>query len=294
LIETKPTSICAVLAADDEDTKDAAAEFVRTLLRESGEQQLASETLKTFVEGSDFAESIRKRLAGLLRDDDGRVSRGAARTLLLAGETSDADLPLALIHRGEGWWEERVEVTKMLDDLRSRPLIGVAVMEALQQALWGADGERAWSAAVYLMDSGDRSTPGLARALLFAGLSEHRFDEDVESRIRVLLENPASRAASLDALRVALLRGEPGRMVNVASLLVLAGEPLHERILAEFDSEHITRRWPLTPLSALALSGRVEAARAAARVGGFKRLLNLIEAPADLQTVSNSEGPTLH
>ena len=45
-------------------------------------------------------------------------------------------------------------------------------------------------------------------------------------------------------------------MYNMACLLVLAGEPLHYSVLAEFDSEHITKWWPVGPLSAIALSGR--------------------------------------
>jgi Zn-dependent protease len=149
-------------------------------------------------------------------------------------------------------------------------------MEALQQALWAADEQQAWSAAVYLMDGGDSTTPGLARALAFAGFGDHGYDDDAAIRLRMLLENPVSRPSALDALRSALLRGRPGHNHNVAALLVLAGEPLHRQILSEFDSEHVARRWPLGLLSALALSGRVQEAREAAGALGLSRLAHLL------------------
>jgi len=276
LIEIRAAGVSELFADPSEDSTKCATEFMRTLLRESREQPLALETIQRLVESPDSKATVLKILKSVLRDEDDRVSRAGAQTLLLCGDAADPDLPLALLQRGQGWYEERSAVGQVLDDLRRRPLIGIAVMEALQQALWSSDQGRAWSAAVYLMDSGAWATAGLGRALLFAGMTRGGFHEDADVRVRSLLENPASRAATLDALRAALVRAEVGRAANIASLLVLTGEPLHERILAEFDSEKARRRWPLAPLCALALSGRVDEARAAVRGSGFVRLRELI------------------
>jgi hypothetical protein len=277
LVESERPSVSQVLSVGDDDIEDRGVAFLRTIVRESSEQVLAATALRQYLDGVDTGESVRKVLVDLLRDEDAEIAHAAACQLVAVGEIHHRDLPVALIRRGTGWYDRKVAATQMLDELRQRPLVGVAVMEALQQALWATDHQQAWSAAVYLMDGGNSTTPGLARALAFAGFGDNGFGEDAETRLHVLLENPLSRPTVLDALRSSLLRGRTGRLHNVASLLVLAGEPLHKEILAEFDSEHIVTRWPFGPLSALVLSGRVPEARETARKLGFSRLLHLLK-----------------
>src|SRR5207244_1425405 len=132
-----------------EDSSDHAKEFIRTLLRESGQEPQASETIDKLLGSEETEEKVLKTLRSVLRDDDDRISRAAARALVLRGEVADANIPLALLQRGQGWYEERGKIREMLDELRSRPLIGVALMESLQQALWAPEEDRAWSAAAY-------------------------------------------------------------------------------------------------------------------------------------------------
>ena len=67
-----------------------------------------------------------------------------------------------------------------------------------------------------------------------------------------------------------------GYMTNVAALLILAGEPLSDRLLAEFDSEFAVRHSPFVQLAALALSGRVDEARERARSFGLQQLVGLL------------------
>lgn len=95
-------------------------------------------------------------------------------------------------------------------------------------------------------------------------------------RIRTLLAHPASRNGVVNALSTLLIGENRGYMLNVSALLILAGEPLNDRILAEFDSDVAARHSPSVPLAALALTGRVNEAREMARTLDLRRLLHLL------------------
>ena len=159
------------------------------------------------------------------------------------------------------------------------PFVDAAVAEALQQAACGVSGcaSLAWAAAVYLMDQVGCSDGGVARGLVFGGMSGRDSDGDGEWRVRVLLSDPRSRPVALNALRSPLARrAKRGYMLNVASLLVLIGEPLIARLLGELDSEFAWRHSPFVPLAALALSGRAAEASKAAALLNLRNLANLI------------------
>lgn len=287
LLETQKSSILNVLDGDaeDGDADDAdqrATAFLRTLVHESDAESLASEALQGYLNDPRTAERVQESLAKLLDHPNEAVAFAAAKRLIAIGEFTHRSLATALIRRGPGWYERRDEASRMLDELLQRPLVGVVAREALQEALWSTHVDRAWSAAVYLMDGQEQSISGVARALAFAGFDHHGYAEDAEVRFLSLLEDQQTRSEALDALRAALLRGQRGDTQNVASLLVLAGEHLHQEILAAFNSEHVTRRWPFGALSCLVLSGRIQEARAGARRFGYSRLLHLLEAsPSD-------------
>lgn len=276
LIERYGRSIVHVLSDDDDEPETRALNFLRTLLRESASEPLAAKSVKSYLQDADLGDRARELVTKLLGDKDGEAAFYAAVSLVDVGEVSLQGLPVALVRRGAGWHERRDAALRLLTDLRRRPLIGSFVNEALQQALWSDDEDTAWSAAVYFLDVGERRVSGLARALALSGLRDRGFESGAEVRLKPLLQDPATRSESLDALRSALLRGKRGRMYNLACLLVISGEPFHEVLLAEFDSDHVMRWWPLGPLCAIALSARVEDAISAARRFGLQRLADLL------------------
>lgn len=214
----------------------------------------------------------------LLKDDDADTAYGAARCLVGLDDTNHRYLPTALVRGGLGHYERRTETTRILNGLSKQPLVAAAVTEALQQALWGEDEWRAHSAAAYLMDQGHHCDPGVARGLVSGGgMFSHRHrGGGADTRVWTLLADPVCRPAVVNALRALLLGEERGYMVNVAALLILAGEALSDRLLAEFDSEFAVRHSPLVALAALALSGRVDEARERARSLGLQNLVGLL------------------
>ena len=196
-----PSSILRILSDDDSDSEERAVNFVRTLARERHSESIAVQALDRYLHDVDSGERMGTFLSKLLDDEDGNVAFSAASCLLAAGDVAAPNLAVALIRRGSGWYERRVEASRMLDELRKRPLVGAAVSESLQQALWGVDEEKAWSTAVYIFDTGERKISGLARALAFVSLRERGFSSEGEGHLRFLLHDPETRAQALEALR---------------------------------------------------------------------------------------------
>ncbi len=285
LIEGARPSLTRVMMGEDSENDDQAVGLVRALVQVAADQSLAVHSLDRFLHQAETARTTRNALVKLLEDDDGDVAYGAARCLVGFGETVHSGLMESLINHGLGHYNRAAEAGDLLDELRSRPLIAPLVNEALHRALWSKKSRRAWSAAAYMMDRGESTDPGVARGVVLGGLfgDGEGFAENSDSRIVTLLDDAESRQAVLNALRAVLLwvkcehEGEPrGPVLKIAALLVLAGEQLHETLLAEFDRDAVFRRWPITPLAALARSGRVDEAREAASRLGLTRLVSVL------------------
>jgi hypothetical protein len=276
LIEADCPSVRDVMADHDYKTEERAVALIKTLLAGSPDETFASEALRRLIETPESRVRARKALVLLLREKDNDIAYAAARYLFALGDASHRNLPAALVRGGLTHHARRAETMTILDDLRLVPLVSAALWEALQQAVWSEHEERAWSAAVYLMDRAHLTDAGVARGLVFGGVCGHGPQEEAAMRVRALLADPASRDAALNMLRALLIGEDRGHMPNVASLLVLAGEPLSEQILREFDSDFVARHSPFLPLSALALAARVDEARERARTLDLRRLLNLL------------------
>jgi hypothetical protein len=158
----------------------------------------------------------------------------------------------------------------------TQPSTAPVVTEALHEALWGASEARALHAALYLLDRGERSNRGVARGLVFGGLRWEPTGNQAERSLLNLLADPLGRAPALDALRAGLLGKYRSHLEVVARLLVLAGEPLHERLLRELAASGHGPEWPVGPLAALAFSGRVDEAREGALRLGIEELTALL------------------
>jgi hypothetical protein len=276
LIEAGCPSVRDVMVDDDYKTEKRAVGLIKTLLAGSPDETFTSEALRKLVDTPDLSARARKSLVLLLKEEDDDTAYAAARYLIVIGDSNHRDVPTALVRGGLTHYARRDEAARMLDELRSAPLACAAVWEALQQATWSENDRRAWTAAVYLMDRVHVTDTAVARGLVFGGIRGHGPREGAEMRVRTLLTNPASRDGALNTLRALLIGEDRGYMPNVASLLVLAGEPLCERIMREFDSEFVARHSPFIPLAVLALSGRVDEARERARTLDLRRLLNLL------------------
>jgi hypothetical protein len=160
--------------------------------------------------------------------------------------------------------------------LRKESLAASAIDEALQQALWGEDAGDAAAAATYLVNRGQREDRGVARGIVLGGIFGHESPDESGIHIWTLLTDPESRIGVMGALRALLFGEERGYMLNIASMLIVAGEPLSDRILSECNSEYGLRHAPYAPLAALALSGRVDEAREKAHTLKLDRLVALI------------------
>jgi len=291
LIEAGCPSVREVMAGEDHKTEERAVALIMTLLSGATDKTFASEALRRLLIGPESGARTRRALVLLLKDEDDDTAYAAARCLVGLGDTSHRTLPAALVRGGLTQRERRAETMLVLDELSTHPLVAAALREALQQAVWGEREEQAWSAAVYLMDRLQITDAGVARGLVFGGVGGHGPAQEADKRVRTLLVDPASRDGVVNALRVLLLGEDRGYMLNVASLLIVAGEPLGDRILAEYDSDFAARHSPFVPLATLALTGRVDEARERARALGLRRLLHLLgdePLPCDsaLETVS--------
>lgn len=275
LIEADFPSARQVMTSTDHQDEKRAVALIKTLLgAEDG--TFGSKALGLLADAPESRARARKALSMLLKDDDADTAYGAARCLVGLEDTNHRYLPAALIRGGLGHYERRSETTRILNGLSKQPLVAAAVTEALQQALWGEDEWRAHSAATYLMDQGQRCDPGVARGLVSGGMFRHGHRGGADTRVWALIADPVCRPGVVNALRALLLGEERGYMINVAALLILAGEALSDRLLAEFDSEFAVRHSPFVPLAALALSGRVDEARERARSLGLQQLVGLL------------------
>lgn len=277
LIEAGCPSVSDVMAGQDYKTEKRAVALIKTLLAGSADETFASEALGRLLQSANSSARAQKALISLLKDEDNDTAYAAARCLVALGDTSHRKLPAALIRGGLTHYDRHAETVRVLDELRTLPLVAAAVAEALQQAVWSEHEGQAWFAAVYLMDRVQiTDDAGVARGLVFGGLCGHDLRGEADIRVRTLLADQASRDGVVNALRAFLLSEDQGDMLNVAALLVLAGEPLDDPILTKFDSDFAASHSPFVPLAALALSGRVDVARTRARALNLRRLLHLL------------------
>jgi hypothetical protein len=246
---------------DDDDDEQVKREvlLIRVLLRESQKDALAAEALRKFAEHVQAHRAPSKALIKLLEDEDGSIAYTAARWLLSVGKLEHSALAVAIVTGGLSDRSLFGKAVNTLDQLRSDPAMSPAVTEALNRALWGTNAGAAWGAAIYLMDRGESSNTGIARGVVFGGMLHERHQAEVSDRLAVLLADPKSRNAALDALGAALYGEHRGERFHVASLLMRAGAELNDRIVGELAES--SRYWPAAPLSLLALSGRASEAR---------------------------------
>ncbi len=266
---------------DDDDVTESNGEekraihLLRVLLLEAGRESRAAEALQEYERGGGLTVGRGKAWRKVLGDEDASTAYTAARLLLQRDDLHDAVFCSAIVRGGLTEPSLREEAARILDRLMTHPSERPGVLEGLNKSLWGEDNRAAWAAAVYMMDAGQHSNPGVPRGIVYGGLLTHdMYRHDAERRIEVLLRNPASRDATIDALGGGLYGEHRGERFNVASLLVRAGGALTDRVMVELgEAPH---RWPIAPLALLALSGRVAEAREAAtrlKLTGLRELL---------------------
>jgi hypothetical protein len=232
----------------------------RVLIRELANEPLASKATATLSQKTERSSVERRALLKLLEGDDPEVACAAAYRLL---NQEDEDLPAAamvLVKHGLTDENRRGEAVRALGELFGQPALAPLVVDALNRALWTADDDAAWAAAMYLLEQRHAVNPGILRALIFGGLLTRRWRE-AQTRLRGLLSDRETWPAVIDALNVAMYTDNERRSV-AARLLVEAGAPLHDRIVATLDE--VARWQPWVPLALLALTRRQEEAREAA------------------------------
>lgn len=148
------------------------------------------------------------------------------------------------------------------------------VREALNRALWNTKAGAAWGAAVYLMDRGESSNPGVPRGIVFGGVLHYDYRAEAEPRLAALLADPKSRNLALDALGAGLYGEYRGARFHSASLLVRLGAQFNDRIVIEIAGA--ARHWPVASLCLLALLGRASQARETAKRLDLSHLVELI------------------
>ena len=257
---------------DDEDARNGRAdenEHVKSLshlwkilIREAAIEPLAVKAIATLSHATERSTVERRALVKLLEGHGPEVACATAYRLL--GQWNE-DLPhaaMALVKYGLTDTGRRGEAVHALDEMFEQPALAPVVVDTLNRALWTEDDDTAWAAAMYLLDHRYAANPGILRGIV-GGLLTRRWRE-AEARLRGFLSDQHLRPAVINALNVAMYADNERRSA-AARLLVEAGAPLHDRIVATLNE--LARSQPWVPLAMLALKRRQdEATEAAARL----------------------------
>jgi hypothetical protein len=263
---------------DDIDHRHA---VLRALVDEATENTHAATLLNEVANDQELRTQLRETLVHLLQDKQNDIAFAAACRLVEQLDCEYAMLPFAIVRGGFGNATKSDKAERLLDSVRERPVMALPLRAALYEALLGSDAQTAWRAAVYLMDRGEKHSLGIARGLVYGGLSHGwgRPRANTLGRIRSLLLDPVTRGATVDALIAALLSQKERYDFNfeAASLLVSAGVDITE-VLAFAAEERI--RWLAAPFLALvAMSGHINEAIITAKRLGSHELLKILEGP---------------
>jgi HEAT repeat protein len=263
---------------DDEDQDDQDEHFKdlsrlwRVLIREAPSQPQASEWLSKLTYPSHVGVRRRRTLIELVKDKDSSVAYAAARYLLGIGEARLSELAAALVAHGLTDDERRDEAARFLDGLRAEPSTALWAKEALNRALWGSDMDAAWAAAKYALARGERTNPGIPRAIVFGGLLNWHWKE-AEGLMRPLIGEADTHTAAVDALTAGVYSEDEGRF-RIARLLVEFGAPITDRLVTVMSE---MARWqPWVPLALVAITGRVDEAREAANQTGLREFSDIL------------------
>jgi hypothetical protein len=281
------TSVADVMAGRGDEERRLA--LLRVLLRVSEHNPMAHSILAQLMSTPGAGQLIQGALVRLLSDPDRAAAFGAALVLAESDDVEHFSLPSAVIEGGLGNGTSHGKAEKLLDDIGTRPSMKFAMRSALCAALWGKDPEVACNAAVYVMDRGRATDQGVARGLVY-GTSQfhHRWGGKTHAkalrRVRTLLLNPRTRDAAMDALGANLYEHEnersskdsKGRTLNFETVALLAtcGIDLSE-VFALTSEERLSWFAPQI-LALVALSGRVDESRNAAKRLGVAKLLDLL------------------
>jgi hypothetical protein len=263
-------------------TKDAETDgdgkhvhLVRVLLAEANDEPDATDFLATITGNLSVGGGGSRAFVRLLDDKSPRIAFPAAQLLIRFKDTEHFSLPFALVRGGFSDHSKAAETSHVLADLSKSTTLTQAVRAALLWAIMQDKREIAWHAAAYMMDHNYSVNVPMVRALtpgewLFEGSRR-----ETEQRLAKLLRDPASRPSTVDALLVEMIEDKTPEQFHIATLLVQAGVPLYDRLLASLGRMF---EWEsrIAPLALLALAGRVDEARTTARRGGLTQWTRLL------------------
>jgi hypothetical protein len=127
------------------------------------------------------------------------------------------------------------------------------------------------------MDKGDPANPAIPRGLIKGRWRWRKGGgQDTIQRLQALLNNPVSNPSTVDAMLAALYQEERhSPQFDLVSLLVRAGVPLYDRILAAMAD---ASKWGMAvaPLALVALTGRQQETLEGAKRFGFAEVTELL------------------
>jgi hypothetical protein len=159
----------------------------------------------------------------------------------------------------------------------------------LYEALLSTDQQTTWRAAVYLIDRGGKYDFGVARGLVYGGLSHGwgRSRANTLTRIRSLLLDPATNSQIVDSLIAALLSPKEHHEFNFDAALLLVGAGVDITEVIVFAAEK-RMPWHAVPFLALAaISGRIDKLISTAKHLGSHKFLKIMEG----QRISETKPP---
>lgn len=283
-----PPKLPRLLLNEGEVTlRDQVAALVKVALRE---RQVDPEAEAFLIKiRDDEPESARRlALAKLLEERQGPTAYQAARFLLEIGRLEEPALAVALVSVGLRSEDSFEHASALLDQLRQRPDVRARIWEALNRALWGEDEDAALGAARYLIERGEATNPGVARALVFGGL-RHGSWINVEARRHTLglLRRPESRENVILALEAFLGSNHPVENFEITSLLLQSGGALSTTMLKGLEG--MVRRHPESVLAVLTLSRQGSAVLHEAKRLGLDSLVKVI-GDAPFPSATSDEG----
>ena len=273
LIEADSVWSASVPEVDDEDARNGTADenehvkrlslLWKVLIREAAIEPFAKKAIATLSHKAEPTTVDRRALVKLLEGDDPEVACATAYRLLGHWNEHFPAAAMALVKYRLTDTGRRAEAVRALDEMLEQPALAPVVVDTLNRALWTQDDDAVWAAATYLLDHGHGASPGILRGLIVGGLLTRRWRE-ADARLRGFLSDKHSLPAVIDALNVAMFADNERRSA-AARLLVEAGAPLHDQIVATLNE--LARSQPWVPLAILALTRRQdEATGAAARL----------------------------
>ncbi len=263
-----------ILNEQEPKALEIAGRFIRIVLRERERESWAEGFLADLAHQG--PETLgRRAVLKLLEGGSVTSAYRAARFQLELKALNEPGLSMAIVSGGLGSPDCFEEAAVALDSLRSEPSTAALASQALNRALWSDSHAAALGAAVYLTDRGEIDNPGVGRGLVFGGFEHGAWrDARARKRLQVLLDEPATRGAAVEALQVAVHQGHPIQRLEQSSLLIRVGEILLYPMLECFAE--ISQWHAVGPLAVLARTGRAAEVRNAAAQLGLSRLVEII------------------